>query len=292
MKIVSNMKKEIVEYIKEYIEEYQRRDSIATQYGQPLIGFADAWHPYIQNLPKLISTSHDLPQDVLPDAKTIIAYFIPFTKELANTNRVQSAAAFAAQNGAFAGTNPDGFSLASPEWARAYEETNALFAELNAALIDFIHAKAGHAGITPKATTFDQQLLISDWSQRHIAFAAGLGTFGLNNMLITKHGCCGRYSTVITNLDLKPDAPVEGEYCLYKKNGSCGICVKNCPTGALTTDGYDRVKCYALCKENAKIYTKFGSSYTGEDGTSANSIGSEVCGKCVTGSPCAFWKLK
>ena len=29
-----------------------------------------------------------------------------------------------------------------------------------------------------------------------------------------------------------------------------------------------------------------------EDGTGANSVGSEVCGKCVTGSPCAFWKLK
>ena len=265
------MKTEITKFINKYIEEYQTRDSIATQYGQPLVGFADAWHPYIQNLPQLISTSHELPQDVLPDAKTIIAYFIPFTKELAKTNR----------------GNP----LASPEWARAYEETNALFVELNAALIYFIHAKAGHAGITPKATTFDQQKLISDWSQRHIAFAAGLGTFGVNNMLITKHGCCGRYSTVITNLDLKPDAPVEGEYCLYKKNGTCGICVKNCPTGALTTDGYDRVKCYSLCKENAKIYTEFESSYTNEDGTGANSIGSEVCGKCVTGSPCAFWKL-
>ena len=45
---------------------------------------------------------------------------------------------------------------------RDYEETNALFGELNGALIDFIHAKAGHAGITPKATTFDQQKLISD----------------------------------------------------------------------------------------------------------------------------------
>ena len=127
---------------------------------------------------------------------------------------------------------------------RDYEETNALFGELNGALIDFIHAKAGHAGITPKATTFDQQKLISDWSHRHIAYAAGLGTFGVNNMLLTRHGC------------------------------------------------YDRFKCYALCRENARIYTEFGSSYTNEDGTGANSVGSEVCGKCVTGFPCAFWTLK
>ena len=266
------MKNQLTEFIKQYIEEYQNREAIATEYGQPLVGFADAYHPYIQNLPKLIGPTHALPQDVLPDARIIVAYFIPFTKELAKTNK-------------------NGGTMASPEWARAYEETNALFAELNNALIDFIHAKAGHAGVTPKAVTFSQKTLMSDWSHRHIAYAAGLGTFGVNNMLLTRSGCCGRFSTVITNLDLSPDAPVKEEYCLYKKKGTCGACVKNCPTGALTKEGYDRFKCYALCKENAKLYTQFGSSYTNEDGTGANSVGSEVCGKCITGSPCAFWRL-
>ena len=273
------MKNEIRQYIEQFVQSYQGRVEIATRYGQPLVGFADACHPYIQNLPHLIGPSHELPQNILPDARIIIAYFVPFTRDIARSNMTGI--------------------LASAEWARAYEETNALFAELNGALIDFIHAKAGqtcspaaHAAITPKATTFDQRKLISDWSQRHIAYAAGLGTFGINNMLLTKHGCCGRFSTVVTNLELTPDAPADEEYCLYKKNGSCGICVKHCPTGALTTEGYDRFKCYELCQENAKIYTEFGSSYTNEDGTGANSVGSEVCGKCITGSPCAFWRLK
>ena len=45
---------------------------------------------------------------------------------------------------------------------------------------------------------------------------------------------------------------------------------------------------YQNREEIAKLYTEFGSSYTNEDGTGANSIGSEVCGKCITGSPCAF----
>ncbi|MBQ9015493.1 MAG: epoxyqueuosine reductase [Firmicutes bacterium] len=267
------MKQTIIDFIRAYVQEYQSRDTIATSYGEPLVGFADAHHPYIQSLPQLISPTHELPQNVLPEARIIIAYFVPFTRDIAKSNRTTGI-------------------LASPEWARAYEETNALFGELNEALIRLIHEKAGLAGITPKATTFDQQRLISDWSHRHIAYAAGLGTFGINNMLLTKHGCCGRFSTVVTNLDLAPDAPADAEYCLYKKNGSCGVCVKNCPTGALTAEGYDRHKCYALCRENAKIYTQFGSSYTNEDGTGANSEGSEVCGKCVTSSPCAFWRLK
>lgn len=266
------MNKQIQEFIKTYLTEYQKRPEIATSYGEPLVGFADAWHPYIQSLPQLISPTHELPQNILPDAKTIIAYYVPFTKNLAKSNRTEGI-------------------TASPEWARAYEETNALFAELNEGLIRFIHAKAGHAGITPKATTFYQTSLISDWSHRHIAYAAGLGTFGINNMLLTRSGCCGRFSTVITNLDLETDRPLTEEYCLYKKNGTCGACVKHCPTGALTYDGYDRFKCYSLCQENAKIYTQFGSSYTNEDGTGANSVGSEVCGKCITSSPCAFWSL-
>lgn len=158
-------------------------------------------------------------------------------------------------------------------------------------LIHFIQSNTGSAGVTPKAVTFYQDRLISDWSHRHIAYAAGLGTFGLNNMLLTRHGCCGRFSTVITNLDLETGQPLTEEYCLYKKNGTCGVCVKHCPTGALTFHGYDRFRCYALCQENAKLYTQFGSSYTNEDGTGANSVGSEVCGKCITGSPCAFWKM-
>lgn len=170
------MKQAVTEFITDYIRSYQERDAIATSYGEPIVGFADAWHPYIQNLKQIISPTHELPQNILPDAKIIIAYYIPFTKDMAKTN-------------SYAGL------LASAEWARAYEETNALFAELNEEIICFIQRKKGLAGVTPKAMTFDQSRLISDWSHRHIAYAAGLGTFGLNNMLLTREGCCGRFSS-------------------------------------------------------------------------------------------------
>ena len=68
-------------------------------------------------------------------------------------------------------------------------------------------------------------------------------------MLITKTGCCGRYSTIVTNLDVQADSPLEEEYCLYKKNGTCGVCVQHCPSGALTFDGFNRYKCYDVCKK-------------------------------------------
>ncbi|MBQ6370600.1 MAG: epoxyqueuosine reductase, partial [Firmicutes bacterium] len=166
------MKKEIEKHIRSFVAEYQKREDIATVWGEPIVGFADAWHPYIQALRETISPSHVMPQEVLPDCRIIVAYYVPFTRELARTNLRAD-------------------HLASPEWARTYEETNAMFGDLNQSLIDFLTSKGYHAAISSKAGTFDQVKLISDWSQRHIAYAAGLGTFGMNNMLITKKGCCG-----------------------------------------------------------------------------------------------------
>ena len=129
---------------------------------------------------------------------------------------------------------------------------------------------------------------ISNWSQRHFAKAAGLGTFGINNMLITKSGCCGRYSTIVTNLDVEPDQPLTEDDCIYKKSSRCGACISRCPSGALTDKGYDREKCYKVLKKNAELYTKFGGSSSDETGNPSNSSGSEVCGKCVSNVPCSF----
>lgn len=264
-------KNEIYQFIADFIKSYEGKNTIASHWASPLVGYADANHPDIAALKRLISPRHVMPQDIIPDASIIIAYFVPFTKEMAQTNAKTD-------------------SLSSPEWARTYEETNALFGELNAALISYLTAHGYHAGICVESTTFDREKLISYWSQRHIARLAGLGTFGVNNMLITKVGCCGRYSTVVTNLDVTPDRPLTEELCLYKKNGSCGMCVKHCPSDALTLTGYDRRKCFQVCQENAKVYQDFGSSYANEDGTGSNSAGSEVCGKCVVNVPCSFWK--
>jgi epoxyqueuosine reductase QueG len=267
------MKKLLTDEIKKFVKARQEQDDVHTEWGEPLVGFADVWSPYIQKLQEIVGPDHGLPQDILPDASIVLVYYVPFTRELAKTNRT-------------------GTHLASPDWARAYEETNAMFRDMNEHLIDFMGKKGVNAKVAPQAATFDQQKLISSWSFRHFAFAAGLGTFGMNNMLITKHGCCGRYNTIVTDLDVEPDQPVENEeYCLYKKNGTCGVCFKNCPVGALTPEGYDRHLCYTVLRENAEVYTDFGSSYLDESGENANSVGSEVCGKCVTQSPCAFWNL-
>jgi epoxyqueuosine reductase QueG len=109
-------------------------------------------------------------------------------------------------------------------------------------------------------------------------------------MLITEAGCCGRFSSVVTNLELSPEQPLETENCLYKRDGRCAACVRRCPTGALTTVGFDRQLCYARCMENARVYTGFGSSYASEPGGALVNSGSEVCGKCLISLPCSLKK--
>jgi epoxyqueuosine reductase QueG len=86
----------------------------------------------------------------------------------------------------------------------------------------------------------------SSWSERHIAFAAGLGTFSLHEGLISEVGCNIRLCSVITNAPLqvtprKSDDPYTN--CLYYINGTCRECEKKCPANAINENGHDKKKC-------------------------------------------------
>ncbi len=250
------MKRYIQDKIENFIRNYEK-DTV-TKWGSPIVGFADA-KAISDDISELIP-GHGMPDEVLDGAKIVITYFVPFLENMANTNKA------------------DG--LASEEWAVAYEETNEMLGKINEYLIAVLKEKGYKATVHPEAMKFDKERLISYWSQRHIAYMAGLGTFGMNNMLITEKGCCGRYSSVITDLDIKADQPRNDELCVFKASGKCGACMKRCPAGALAPEGFDRNKCYEICLENAAVYTGLGHSYDEE--------GSEICGKCIAGMPCAF----
>ncbi len=92
----------------------------------------------------------------------------------------------------------------------------------------------------------------SKWSERHAAYAAGLGTFGLCDGLITPAGKAMRTGSVVARLDLpvseRPYAS-HREYCLHFNSGICGKCVKRCPAGALSKDGHDKRRCKAYIRQ-------------------------------------------
>ena len=245
------MKTLITNKIIEYVKSYPTRKNVKNIWKEPIVGFADANGPYISALKEIVTPAHLLPGDFMENPNIVISYYVPFTEELAALNM-----------------NVEG-NLAAQEWSDAYNLTNTMIQDINQYVADSLN-EMGYRAVSPTGVIFDKERILSNWSQRHIAYAAGLGTFGINNMLISEKGCCGRYGSVVADLPVEPDQILKEERCLYKKNGGCKKCVKNCFSGALTTEGFDRKKCYEICMIN-DVRT-----------------GADVCGKCDIDIPCAF----
>jgi epoxyqueuosine reductase len=85
---------------------------------------------------------------------------------------------------------------------------------------------------------FDQwNRYLGDFSHKHAALAAGLGSFGWNNLILTPtYGARQRLISVITEAPLDPgDLMLIEEFC---KQERCGYaCVETCPMGALSKKG-------------------------------------------------------
>jgi epoxyqueuosine reductase QueG len=110
--------------------------------------------------------------------------------------------------------------------------------------------------------------LVSNWSERHVAFVCGLGTFGLSKGLITEKGVAGRFSSIVTDMGLSPSVrPYEGlyDYCIF-----CGLCARRCPANAISLDtGKAHEPCEAFLNETRALFSpRYG------------------CGKCQSGMPC------
>jgi len=244
----------IIREIINFVADYQESEPLETQWLEPLVGFADAGDPLFSGLHSAVSPTHAMPEDLLEGARSVIAYFLPFENSIAQKNK--------------------GDYYQAKEWAVAYIETNQLIIDLNNHLSAFLANKGKRCTVLPPTHNFDKKKLISDWSHRHVAFIAGLGTFGLHNLLITDKGCCGRLGSIITDAVLTPSTRPETEYCLYKYDKSCTACVKNCVTHALKVDSFDRQTCYNLLLVNEQMYERYGKA--------------DACGKCICVVPCSF----
>lgn len=244
------MQKVIAEDLRSLIRKYVQKNGLEPIWEPPLVRCAEACDPLFARLKEVVVPSHYLPEDYLPGARTVISWFIPFRKSIADGNR-------------------DGF-YCSAAWAGAYLNTNAMAAWLNERLAENIRARGGRAAIPHDTGMISREIIRSRWSQKHVAWIAGHGSFGLNNMLISDVGCVGRYYSLVTDLETRPDPRVREERCLYRKSGACGRCVRRCPTGALGAEAFDRRVCLEMCESNEARYP-----------------GADICGKCVVGLPCS-----
>jgi epoxyqueuosine reductase QueG len=248
------MRKQIIGAIEAAVEDAGQQAAMVSAWKTPIVGFADAQDPLFGQLKKAVRPSHDLPGDLLPGARTVIAYFLPFDPAIPRSNH----------RGAFS----------SEDWAVAYIETNRLIATINEQLNHLLETEGFRGTRLPATHNFDEEQLMSDWSHKHVAYIAGIGSFGHHHMLITDKGCCGRLGSVVTDAVITPTPRQDRERCLFKYDGSCLKCENRCPVDALREKSFRRHACYDRLLENARLHKRHGLA--------------DVCGKCAAIVPCSF----
>jgi epoxyqueuosine reductase QueG len=231
-------------------------------FDEPLIGYAAACDTFFDEAkkPGVIGAHFMSPEEWLPGAKTVISLFLPLTVQVRAANR---------QN----------LSWPADEWLHARIQGQAFQNKICNYAVELLK-KEGFDALAPMTDSrftatspltkdkTEQAYYTSNWSERHAAYASGLGTFGLSKGLITRKGVAGRYLSVITSACFEIDRrPYEGiyDYCSF-----CFACVRNCPVSAIS-------------KESGKIH-HLCSVFL--DSTKAKHAPYYGCGKCQVKVPC------
>jgi epoxyqueuosine reductase QueG len=210
--------------------------------------------------PSVIGDHFKLPGEWLPEVKTVISFFLPFTMAVKKGNRRDNL-------------------WPSDEWLHGRIEGQALLKKLCIYLQQEL-IREGYNSLVPslderfwsktgpKTDEGSELSFTSNWSERHVAFASGLGTFGLSRGIITSKGMAGRIGSVLTELYLPPDQKKYEN--IYENCSMCGACVKRCPVNAISIEtGKNHTVCSAFVD---KTMEKHKPRY--------------ACGKCQTGVPC------
>jgi epoxyqueuosine reductase QueG len=218
-------------------------------YDPPLVAVAGAGDALWEQLkqPDIVGPQHLSPTEWLPGARSIVSSFLPYTERIRAANRVEG--------------------WPATEWLYGRYEGEIFNNALRCLLVEIVHQAGGRA----LAPALDERFAIADlrsnWSERHVAFIAGLGTFSLNRSLITRLGSAGRLASVITDLELEPTPRPyieKDEYC-----NKCGACIRRCPPLAIDKNGKDNAVCFHYLEETLLRHKpRYG------------------CGKCQTAVPC------
>ena len=218
-------------------------------FAKPLIGIADAHDPLFDSLKgeDVVGPRHMSPHQWFAGSKSVITYFLPFTKKVRQANRCMG--------------------LPAQEWLFGRIEGELFNKALSQCLVDWF-IEQGYEALSP---TVDERFKVvnrrSNWSERHVAYVAGLGTFSLNCSIITKSGSAGRLGSIIVSAPLEPtprDYTTKDENCT-----KCGACIMRCPPLAINESGKDHAVCSDyLNRVLARFHPRYG------------------CGKCQTGVPC------
>lgn len=235
--------------IKEQVASLDRPDL----FREPLIGFSDAYDVDYTNLKNMIGPWHKKPTEFLENAKSVVSIFVPSTKEVAK-------APLAAQD-------------VKNKWGEAYLVINSAFPSICNSVIQLLKCEGFDAMSIPPTHTYDPKILHAAWSHRSAGVISGIGTMGINRMIITKKGSAGRFCSVITSAPLAPSPKEIAHRCFYLKNGKCKKCLKICAVEALNFDGFDKFKCQLETLHLAAM---------------CEDVENDTCGKCISVCPLSY----
>jgi len=242
---------------------------------RPLIGFASGDDRLFRQYKKIIGKYHLTPKEIfeltfgksqLPQEISVISWVLPASEDIRKSNQEEK-------------TYP------SLLWAHARDFGERFNVKLRNHIVSLL-TKKGYQAVAPMNSPHFRRLksprvgLTSNWSERHVAYACGLGAFGLSDGFITPKGIAIRLGSVVTNLPLQASKKrLSHPYsnCLYYFNRTCKRCAERCPAGAITVRGHNKDQChqysYSVVKK-AKM-EEYRVTVTG-------------CGLCQTKVPCEF----
>jgi len=272
---------EVRQVINDYVENSPRNLCPLTggrYFDSPLVGFARGEDPIFevvkeqvgpesltpgQALAKSLS-SRGLPAEINPAEVGVISWVLPINSLVRGKNK-------AAKDGP------------APEWSYTRNFGEEFNMDLRRYLAGWLEARGMAAAAPFLLPDFRvikdpaRRNYTSTWSERHTAYACGLGTFSLNDALITARGIAHRLGSVVVRA-VAPEAvrPYSGhlDYCLSDKG--CKSCIKRCPAGAISEAGHDKDLCQLMTyggEAAAERRRRLGFDKTG-------------CGLCQTGVPC------
>jgi epoxyqueuosine reductase QueG len=114
----------------------------------------------------------------------------------------------------------------------------------------------------PASQIVDWEAQTAHLSHKMLALRSGVGWIGRNNLLVhPEYGSTIRVATILTDMPLKTDSPLE------KDCGECKKCIDICPVNAIKESHKDWNK--TACLEKLKYFAK------------AHNVGQYICGLCV-----------
>lgn len=119
-----------------------------------------------------------------------------------------------------------------------YQTLNRLLDQYTFQMAEWLNGKGYPSIFVPRDGYGSIDVLLAKpiafFSHRHAAYLSGLGTFGVNNMILTPgYGPRIRFGSVFSSAELPPDPVMEEDLCTQ-----CMRCVEMCPSNALGGDLY------------------------------------------------------